>query len=302
MSHTDEAAVEYEKDAANLIEMNPVTQETHLNPPPESAQSKVRGKVHERRTFTFDNSFWSIDRDDPSYADQEDVYNALGQEFLDHNFQGYHTCIFAYGQTGSGKSYSMMGTPDHPGLIPRTCRDLFERIEANNSPNVTFTVRVSYFEVYNEHVRDLLNPREGPAQYLKVRESPTDGPYIKDLTEVPVRGITEVLKWMKMGDKSRTTAATNMNDTSSRSHAVFTLVLKQIECTDGDETTERVARIRYAIPPYNMCQLAHFIQLGRSRRIRASKLHRCYRSPLKGRVQYQQVTDYVRPCHCRSGR
>lgn len=239
---------EYEKDAANLIEMNAATQETHLNPPPESAQSKARsGKVHERRTFVFDNSFWSIDRDDPAYAGQEDVYNALGQEFLDHNFAGYHTCIFAYGQTGAGKSYSMMGTPAHPGLIPRTCRDLFERIEANNAPNVTYTVRVSYFEVYNEHVRDLLNPRDGPAQYLKVRESPTDGPYIKDLTEVPVRGIAEVLKWMKMGDKSRTTAATSMNDTSSRSHAVFTLVLKQIECMDGDETTERVARIRYVL-------------------------------------------------------
>ncbi|KAI5810711.1 P-loop containing nucleoside triphosphate hydrolase protein [Pyronema omphalodes] len=230
---------EIEKGAVNLIEMNPQTQETHLNPPPDR-----RAKGCERKSFTFDNSFCSIDPSASNYASQEDIYNSLGQEFLDHNFQGYHTCIFAYGQTGAGKSYSMMGTPQQPGLIPRTCKDLFERIDANMNPNVTYTVRVSYFEVYNEHVRDLLVPRRDEPYYLKVRESPTDGPYIKDLTEVPVRGITEVLKWMKLGDKSRTVASTNMNDTSSRSHAVFTLMLKQIECHDGDETTERLARIR----------------------------------------------------------
>lgn len=138
-----------------------------------------------------------------------------------------------------------MGTPQHPGLIPRTCRDLFERIDSNNSPSVNYSVRVSYFEVYNEHVRDLLVPRRDTPYYLKVRESPTEGPYIKDLTEVPVRNISEILKWMKMGDNNRTIASTKMNDTSSRSHAVFTLVLKQIHHDmDTDETTERVARIR----------------------------------------------------------
>ncbi|KAG0644833.1 P-loop containing nucleoside triphosphate hydrolase protein [Tuber brumale] len=236
---------EIERGAANLIEMDPRNQSTTLHPPPpDSTKAKVR-KVMDKKVFTFDNSFWSFSRRDDHYADQDDVYNALGEEFLDHNFEGYHTCIFAYGQTGAGKSYSMMGTPEHPGLIPRTCRDLFERIESNNSPSVNYSVRVSYFEVYNEHVRDLLVPRRDPPYYLKVRESPTEGPYIKDLTEVPVRGIAEVLKWMKMGDNSRTVASTSMNDTSSRSHAVFTLVLKQIHHDiDTDETTERVARIR----------------------------------------------------------
>jgi len=238
-------ATEYERDAVNLIEMDSRTQETHLNTPPPSAQKAGRVKVLERKTFTFDNSFWSIDRDSPNYADQVDVYDALGREFLDHNFQGYHSCIFAYGQTGAGKSYSMIGTPENPGLIPRTCHDLFERIESNDNPNVTFMVRVSYFEVYNEQVRDLLDTRRGGAvNYLRVRESPAEGPYIKDLIEVPVRNIKEVLGWMKRGDQSRTVASTNMNDTSSRSHAVFTLVLKQIECTEDDETIERLARIR----------------------------------------------------------
>ena len=240
--------IEYEKGAVNLIQMDPKTEDTHLNPPREFSSKGSRGKLYEKKTFRYDRSFCSIDRRDPNYADQEDVYEYLGKDFLNHNFEGYHTCIFAYGQTGSGKSYSMMGTPEYPGLIPRTCRDLFQRIDENNSPNVNFTVRVSYFEVYNEHVRDLLAPRRDPPNYLKVRESPTDGPYVKDLTEVTVRGISEVLRWMKLGDSSRTVASTKMNDTSSRSHAVFTLVLKQIEHDmDTDETTERLARIRWVL-------------------------------------------------------
>lgn len=232
--------------------MDPIGQVTTLFPPdghdPTNKKAKSR-KVIEERNFTFDNSFWSHNTNDPHYAHQEDVYNSLGEEFLDHNFEGYHTCIFAYGQTGSGKSYTMMGTPDQPGLIPRTCQDLFERIESaqNETPNISYSVRVSYFEVYNEHVRDLLVPvvPNQPPYYLKIRESPTEGPYVKDLTDVPVRSIDEIMRYMKMGDSSRTTASTKMNDTSSRSHAVFTIMLKQIHHDmETDETTERSSRIR----------------------------------------------------------
>jgi kinesin motor protein len=232
--------------------MDPITQQTTLLVPndndPANARAKSR-KVIEEKNFTFDNSFWSHDVRDPHYAKQEEIYNALGEEFLDHNFEGYHTCIFAYGQTGSGKSYTMMGTPDQPGLIPRTCEDLFERIDAahNETPNISYNVRVSYFEVYNEHVRDLLVPvvPNQPPYYLKIRESPTEGPYVKDLTEVPVRSIDEILRHMKNGDDSRTVASTKMNDTSSRSHAVFTIMLKQIHHDmETDETTERSSRIR----------------------------------------------------------
>lgn len=215
---------------------------------PANTRSKTR-KVIEEKNFTFDNSFWSFDKKDEHYAHQEDVYNALGEEFLDHNFEGYHTCIFAYGQTGSGKSYTMMGTGEERGLIPRTCEDLFQRIEAAHldTPNISYNVRVSYFEVYNEHVRDLLMPVQPnqPPHYLKIRESPTEGPYIKDLTDASVKNYGEIIKYMKMGDASRTTASTKMNDTSSRSHAVFTIMLKQIHHDmETDETTERMARIR----------------------------------------------------------
>lgn len=228
--------------------MDARTQETTLLVPDsdDSANKQITTrKIVEPKTFTFDKSFWSHDRSDDHYANQEDIYNTLGEEMLDHNFEGYHTCIFAYGQTGSGKSYTMMGTPEEPGLIPRTCQDLFERIESNESPNISYSVRVSYFEVYNEHVRDLLVPKTDPPYYLKIRESPTEGPYIKDLTDQPVRNYNDIVRLMQKGDMSRTTASTKMNDTSSRSHAVFTIMLKQIHADmTTDETTERIARIR----------------------------------------------------------
>lgn len=231
-----------------MIEMDPETESTRLLVPPSSDPANSRAqarKVVEEKTFTFDKSFWSHNLDDEHYAYQEDVYDCLGEEFLNHNFEGYHTCIFAYGQTGSGKSYTMMGTPDNPGLIPRTCEDLFERIENCESANVSYSVRVSYFEVYNEHVRDLFQPRTDPPLYLKIRESPIEGPYVKDLTEIQVKSYSEILKYMRMGDSSRTVASTKMNDTSSRSHAVFTILLKQIHHDyRTDETTERQARIR----------------------------------------------------------
>ena len=232
--------------------MSPDTQETKLLVPnlddPANKRSQTR-KIIEEKSFTFDNSFWSHNLDDEHYAHQEDVYNALGEEFLDHNFEGYHTCIFAYGQTGSGKSYTMMGKPDQPGIIPRTCEDLFQRIEANKSPHISYTVRVSYLEIYNEHVRDLLAPSRptstGHPNYLKIREHPIDGPYVKDLSDLPVKNFTELMHCMRLGDASRTVASTKMNDTSSRSHAVFTIILKQIHHDlSTDSTTERLARIR----------------------------------------------------------
>ena len=241
-------STELDRGAQCLIEMNPDTQSTKLLVPPASDPANSRAqtrRIFEEKTFTFDNSFWSHDTSSDHYAHQEDIYNCLGEEFLDHNFEGYHTCIFAYGQTGSGKSYTMMGTSEQPGLIPRTCEDLFQRIESNESANVSYSVRVSYFEVYNEHVRDLFQPRTDPPHYLKIRESPTEGPYVKDLTEIQVKSYGDILKYMRMGDSSRTTASTKMNDTSSRSHAVFTIMLKQIHHDyHTDETTERLARIR----------------------------------------------------------
>lgn len=233
-----------------IVRMDPQTQTTTLHAPNTSssyldATSKVGRK--EDKQFTFDKSFWSHSPNDAHYATQEDIYSSFGEEFLDHNFDGYHTCIFAYGQTGSGKSYTMMGTKEQPGLIPRTCEALFTRIRDSPEPHTTYTVHVSYFEVYNEHVRDLLvNTEKGEKPYyLKIRESQTDGVYVQGLTDAPVQNYNDVKTLMAIGDSNRTTASTKMNDTSSRSHAVFTIQLRQIrhELTT-DETIERTARMR----------------------------------------------------------
>jgi hypothetical protein len=241
--------------------MDPATQKTTLHAPDDGDSGSNMRRQLEDKEFTFDRSYWSHDESDPHYAHQEDVYRSFGEEFLDHNFAGYHTCIFAYGQTGSGKSYTMMGSPDNPGLIPRTCEELFDRIAHEPSPNTNYHVQVSYFEVYNEHVRDLLTPKTVPPIYLKIRESQKDGVYVQGLTEAEVKSYADVARLMKVGDmvristsdsrrytdiyQSRTTAHTKMNDTSSRSHAVFTIRLKQItHSLLSDETIERTARMR----------------------------------------------------------
>jgi len=187
--------------------MEPATQTTTLLCPPD-----VNGSVSARRAaektekhFTFDKSFWSHDPTEAHYAEQADVYSSFGEEFLDHNFDGFHTCIFAYGQTGSGKSYTMMGTPEQPGIIPRTCEDLFERIEHSPDQNTTYNVHVTYFEVYNEHVRDLLVAKtaNNSSYYLKIRESQTDGVYVQGLTDAPVKNYQDIARLIKLGDVVR---------------------------------------------------------------------------------------------------
>ncbi|KAF2762703.1 kinesin [Pseudovirgaria hyperparasitica] len=239
---------ETDRNAKCLVEMDANGKQTTLKAPLEGdpAYPKTsKGKVYEDRSFNFDHSYWSHNEEDPHFASQEAVYKSFAEEFLDHNFDGYHTCIFAYGQTGSGKSYTMMGTAEQPGLIPRTCEELFFRIENEPSPNTNYHVHVSYFEVYNEHVRDLLVPRSSPDLFLKIRDSKSDGVFVQGLTETAIKSYADVERLLREGDTNRTTAQTKMNDTSSRSHAVFTIQLKQItHSLLSDETVERTARMR----------------------------------------------------------
>ncbi|KAJ1903075.1 hypothetical protein LPJ81_003258, partial [Coemansia sp. IMI 209127] len=202
--------------------------------------------------YNFDYSYWSAtDASDPRYASQETVFEDIGTAVLDHALSGYNCCVFAYGQTGSGKSYTMMGGPGKDaGLIPRICQALFAAIgTANESSDESFHVEVSYLEIYNERVRDLLNPRqdssgEGGGGGLRVREHPSLGPYVEDLTKAAVSSIDQVLAHMSQGNKARTVAATNMNEASSRSHAVFTIMLaRRTHNRETDTVSERVARI-----------------------------------------------------------
>ncbi len=165
---------------------------------------------------------------------------------LDSAFQGYNACIFAYGQTGSGKSYTMMGSPHEKGLIPRLCDALFERIEAATRADegASFKLEVSYMEIYNEKVHDLLDPAGGTRQSLKVREHNILGPYVDGLSTLAVSSFAEIDSLMAEGNKSRTVAATNMNSESSRSHAVFTLTLTcSVYDSMADVRGERVSKM-----------------------------------------------------------
>ncbi|OTF71336.1 kinesin-like protein KIF13A-like protein, partial [Euroglyphus maynei] len=156
----------------------------------------------------------------------ENVFEKLGLSILDSAFQGYNACIFAYGQTGSGKSYTMMGSSHEKGLIPRLCDSIFERIRnlTDEDPNSNFKLEVSYMEIYNEKVHDLLDP-VGSRHSLKVREHNILGPYVDGLSTLAVSSFEEINSLMTEGNKSRTVASTNMNSESSRSHAVFTITL-----------------------------------------------------------------------------
>uniref|UniRef100_A0A3B5MKU3 Uncharacterized protein n=1 Tax=Xiphophorus couchianus TaxID=32473 RepID=A0A3B5MKU3_9TELE len=136
--------------------------------------------------FAYDYCFWSMDETDKEkFAGQEVVFQCLGESLLHNAFQGYNACIFAYGQTGSGKSYTMMGSGDQPGLIPRLCSALFERTKEEQREEESFTVEVSYMEIYNEKVRDLLDPKGG-RQALRVREHKVLGPYVDGLSRLAV--------------------------------------------------------------------------------------------------------------------
>ncbi|KAF9242944.1 hypothetical protein BU15DRAFT_86709 [Melanogaster broomeanus] len=189
--------------------------------PPETGTSQDTKRATERKTmaFSFDKSYWSAGpRDEPGYCSQQTLYDDLGKELLDHGFAGFNACILAYG-------------PDK-GIIPLTCSELFVRVTHKKAqdPNVNFTVEVSYIEIYNEKVRDLLNPKNTGN--------------LRDLSKLAVSSYEEMMTLMDEGNKARTVAATNMNETSSRSHAVFTLLLTmKRHDVDTNLDTEKVSRI-----------------------------------------------------------
>ncbi|XP_074009352.1 kinesin-like protein KIF1A isoform X2 [Numenius arquata] len=197
------------------------------------------------KSFSFDYSYWSHTTPaDINYASQKQVYQDIGEEMLQHAFEGYNVCIFAYGQTGAGKSYTMMGKQekDQQGIIPQLCEDLFSRINETTNDNMSYSVEVSYMEIYCERVRDLLNPKN--KGNLRVREHPLMGPYVEDLSKLAVTSYNDIQDLMDSGNKARTVAATNMNETSSRSHAVFNIIFTQKRHdAETNITTEKVSKI-----------------------------------------------------------
>ncbi|CAL8148135.1 unnamed protein product [Orchesella dallaii] len=222
-------------DCSCIIEMEDNT--TYITNP------KAHGK-DPPKSFNYDYSYYSFtDESDPMFASQTKVYQDIGEEMLLHAFEGYNVCIFAYGQTGAGKSYTMMGKQEEgqEGIIPQLCKDLFKKIHEDKE-GLQCSVEVSYMEIYCERVRDLLNPQN--KGNLKVREHPLLGPYVEDLSKLAVTSYRDIHELMDVGNKARTVAATNMNETSSRSHAVFTIIFTQKRLDMMTNlTAEKVAKI-----------------------------------------------------------
>lgn len=181
------------------------------------------------KTFTFDTVFGPDSK-------QLDVYNLTARPIIDSVLEGYNGTIFAYGQTGTGKTFTMEGVravPELRGIIPNSFAHVFGHI-AKAEGDTRFLVRVSYLEIYNEEVRDLLGKDQ--MQRLEVKERPDVGVYIKDLSGYVVNNADDMDRIMTMGHKNRSVGSTNMNEHSSRSHAIFTIT---IECSekgvDGDQ-------------------------------------------------------------------
>ncbi|KAJ0004319.1 hypothetical protein NQD34_010533 [Periophthalmus magnuspinnatus] len=189
--------------------------------------------VGTEKAFTYDYVF------DPT-VEQEEVFKTAVSSLLSGLFKGYHATVLAYGQTGSGKTYSMGGTytaaqegDPSVGVIPRVIRKIFE--EKENATECEFCLAVSYLEIYNEEILDLLSTsKDKPA--LSIREDPKDGIKIVGLTERQVMSAQEMVGCLEQGNSARTVGSTAMNAASSRSHAIFTITLEQRRGTDKSDS------------------------------------------------------------------
>uniref|UniRef100_A0AAR2KYJ5 Kinesin motor domain-containing protein n=1 Tax=Pygocentrus nattereri TaxID=42514 RepID=A0AAR2KYJ5_PYGNA len=190
------------------------------------------------KAFTYDYVF------DPT-TEQEEVFNAAVSPLLSGLFKGYNATVLAYGQTGSGKTFSMGGTytsaqENEPvvGVIPRVIKRIFQ--EKTKRTDSEFIINVSYLEIYNEEILDLLcTSKDKPV--ISIREDPKDGIKIVGLTEKEVLTAQEMVGCLELGNSARTVGSTAMNAASSRSHAIFTINLEQRR--GGDKSDAVVSKL-----------------------------------------------------------
>ncbi|XP_032900452.1 kinesin-like protein KIF19 isoform X1 [Amblyraja radiata] len=176
----------------------------------------LRANRSREKSYLFDVAF--------NYsATQDDVYRSTTKDLIEGVISGYNATVFAYGPTGAGKTYTMLGTDSEPGIYVRTLNDLFKCIE-ETSDDMEYTVSMSYLEIYNEMIRDLLNPLSG---FLDLREDSKGGIQIAGITEVSTINAKEIMQLLMKGNKQRTQEPTAANKTSSRSHAVLQVTVRQ---------------------------------------------------------------------------
>ncbi|KAF4984172.1 hypothetical protein FZEAL_570 [Fusarium zealandicum] len=179
------------------------------------------------------------------------VYDHIAKRLVRRVMEGYHGTVFAYGMTGTGKTFSMQGTASSPGVIPLAITDIFSYIR--ETPSREFLLRVSYLEIYNEKIHDLLSMPTGSGiggaaqqEEIKLREDSKRGVYATPLKEEIVQSPTQLLRVIARGDQARRTASTQFNARSSRSHAVVQIVVESRERVPGSVAGESK---RSGLPP-----------------------------------------------------
>ncbi|KAJ8950766.1 hypothetical protein NQ318_011259 [Aromia moschata] len=188
------------------------------------------------KQFTFDSTY---DQD----SNTEIIYNEICYPLVESVLEGYNATIFVYGQTGCGKSYTMEGTKTdngrEKGVISRAFEHIFEAISVTSG--VKYLALVSYLEIYNEQIRDLLLPTDKLAttSNLNLKETPNEGVTVPGLTSHPVHNAAECENFLNTGSKNRMIGATLMNQNSSRSHSIFTISIEQISNMNNDESIRK---------------------------------------------------------------
>ncbi|XP_077407238.1 kinesin-like protein KIF19 isoform X2 [Vanacampus margaritifer] len=205
-----------QEEAATIVAHRLDEQMVILMDPMEDPDDVLRANRSREKTYVFDVAF------DYS-ASQEEVYRATTKGLIEGLISGYNATVFAYGPTGCGKTYTMLGTDKEPGIYVRTLNDLFRAIE-ETSDNMMYSVSMSYLEIYNEMIQDLLNPSSG---FLDLREDAKGEIQVAGITEVSTINAQEIMELLVKGNKQRTQEPTAANQTSSRSHAVLQVAVKQ---------------------------------------------------------------------------
>lgn len=162
-------------------------------------------------------------------SEQQEIFAETAFPVCENVIQGYNGTIFAYGQTGTGKTFTITGVPDdnvNKGIMPRSFENIFQQIQSDSKKQ--YLVRVSYLEIYNEEIRDLLNKK---SPKLDLRDKDT-GVYVKDLSTFVVKKPEDMMRVFSEGNINRHVGATNMNEHSSRSHSVFTITVESSEMDD----------------------------------------------------------------------
>merc|ERR1719487_1802552 len=212
-----------------VIRCRPMSRQEEIDGRENIVEMDVReGVCRARRPLSADYKDFTFDAVYDQHTIQGKFYDDTGYAIVESVMDGYNGTIFAYGQTGTGKTHTMVGKEDDAelaGLIPRTFGHIFKNI--NTTPSKKFLVRASYLEIYNEEIRDLLS--KNPKAKLELKDHPDGGVFVKDLTNFVVKGVDEMRSVMQAGQRNRSVASTLMNNESSRSHSIFTII---IECCE----------------------------------------------------------------------